>query len=259
MESVVAARRAGGLSFGGGPAAPLTGTHSEELEEQEEEDTLQARTREKAGALEVRSRQWAVEEERRRSATETQAREVAEKRRRDAYSEARELDTAEAYRVFLSVYPNAPETPEARKHLDAIQADDQAFAQARASLQGLEGYLSTRPKGRHAAEARREEVEGEPEWKQGIAPEEMDWFGFEEPAPRDPKAVKNEIRGLLKERFGRGAKRMLQAVDQCGDSPEDLLELADRVEKYVHFFIDTGASGLIGRQIREIASDPSSG
>jgi hypothetical protein len=108
-------------------------------------------------------------------------------------------------------------------------------------------------------ESRREEAEGEPEWKQGIAPEGADWFGFEEPPPRNPQDVKNEIRELLKERFGRGAKRLLQAVDQCGDTPEDLLELADRVEKYVHVFIDTGASGPIGREIRELLSGPSSG
>lgn len=105
-------------------------------------------------------------------------------------------------------------------------------------------------------EARREAEEEGAEWKEGILPEDAEWFGFEEPAPRDPQAVKQEIRELLKERFGRGAKRLLQAVDQCGDSPEDLLELADRVEKYIHVFIDTSASGSVGREIRDLIAGP---
>jgi len=104
-------------------------------------------------------------------------------------------------------------------------------------------------------EARRDGEDEEPDWKDGIAPaDDEDWFGLEEPASRDPEAVKNDIRELLKERFGRGAKRLLQAVDQCGDSQEDLLELAQRVEKYVHVFLDTSASAAIGREIRDLVS-----
>lgn len=78
-----------------------------------------------------------------------------------------------------------------------------------------------------------------------------EWLGVED-AHRDPTEVKQEIRELLNERFGKGAKRLLQAVDQCGDSVEDLLQLAERVEKYVHVFIDTGASNAIGKEIRSL-------
>lgn len=104
---------------------------------------------------EIQARLRAVEEERRRTAAETQARQAADKRRRDAYSEARKLDTAESYRIFLTVYPDAPEVAEARKQLAAIQADDKDFESARGSLEGVEAYLKARPRGRHALEARR--------------------------------------------------------------------------------------------------------
>jgi len=107
-------------------------------------------------------------------------------------------------------------------------------------------------------EAQRDAAAEELDWTAGIAPADEDWFGPEETAPRDPEAVKNDIRELLKQRFGRGAKRLLQAVDQCGDSQEDLLELAQRVEKYVHVFLDTSASAAIGREIRDLVSGESS-
>jgi hypothetical protein len=108
-------------------------------------------------------------------------------------------------------------------------------------------------------EARRDGEESEPEdWTEGIAPESDDWFGLGEVDARDPEAVKNDIRELLTQRFGQGAKRLLQAVDQCGESQEDLLDLADRVEKYVHVFLDTGASAAVGREIRALVSGSSS-
>lgn len=104
---------------------------------------------------EIQARLRAVEEERRRAAAESQARQAADKRRRDAYSEARKLDTAESYRIFLTVFPDGPEAAEARKQLAAIEADDKDFQAARGSLEGVEAYLKARPKGRHAPEARR--------------------------------------------------------------------------------------------------------
>ncbi len=106
-------------------------------------------------------------------------------------------------------------------------------------------------------EARRDEQEDA--WKEGIAPADDGWFDLEEEATaRSPEAVKNDIRELLKQRFGRGAKRLLQAVDQCGDSQEDLLELAQRVEKYVHVFLDTSSSAAIGQEIRDLVCGESS-
>jgi len=104
---------------------------------------------------EMEARLRVVDEERRRADAERRAAGATARRREEAYSEARKLDTAEAYRIFLTVYPDAPEAPEARKRLQRTAADDDAFEEARGSSQGLEAYLAERPKGRHAKEARR--------------------------------------------------------------------------------------------------------
>lgn len=80
-----------------------------------------------------------------------------------------------------------------------------------------------------------------------------DWFASPE-VMRDPAEIKKQIRDLLQQRFGRGAKRLLQAVEQCGDSDDDLLGLAERVEKYVHVFLDSRASRSVGEAIRALVS-----
>jgi len=98
-------------------------------------------------------------------------------------------------------------------------------------------------------ESRRAEAEGAT--PEGGEVPSGEWLGVED-AHRDPTDVKQEIRDLLNQRFGKNAKRLLQAVDQCGDSVDDLLQLAERVEKYVHVFIDTGASTAIGKEIRNL-------
>jgi hypothetical protein len=85
---------------------------------------------------------------------------------------------------------------------------------------------------------------------------ESDWFG-EEPQERDPKDIKNDIKALLKNRFGRGSKKLLQAVDRCGNSAEELNEMADRAEKYIQVFLDSHASQEVGRQIRHLVSGTS--
>lgn len=94
-----------------------------------------------------------------------------------------------------------------------------------------------------------------------------DWFGADQPEPpplqgadqpepsplqKDPEEIKKEIEVLLKRRFGRQARRLLKAVNECGNSIEELLVLAERVEKFVHVFIDTSISQSIGEKVREI-------
>lgn len=98
-------------------------------------------------------------------------------------------------------------------------------------------------------ESRRAEAEGA--GPDGGEVPSGEWLGVED-VHRDPTDVKQEIRDLLNQRFGKNAKRLLQAVDQCGDSVDDLLQLAERVEKYVHVFIDTRASTAIGKEIRTL-------
>ncbi len=88
-------------------------------------------------------------------------------------------------------------------------------------------------------------------------PFEGDFLGFEVAEPRpdpDPAEVREEIKQLLRQRFGRRAKRMIQAVDRCGDSLEDFLDLAERVEKYVRIFLDEAQARPVATAIREIAA-----
>jgi len=97
---------------------------------------------------------------------------------------------------------------------------------------------------------------------------ESDWFGEPEQAPREtdsvagpmpaparsPSEVKADIKSLLQERFGRGAKKLLQAVDRCGDSVAELNEMADRAEKYIQVFLDSSAAHDVARQVRQLIS-----
>lgn len=92
----------------------------------------------------------------------------------------------------------------------------------------------------------------------GAPPDVVDRAVPEGTDPSDPPAVKRQIRELLERRLGHGAKRLLQAVDQCGETSEDFLTLADRVERYVHFFIDEGISAAVRQEIRDLVSGPSS-
>jgi len=95
---------------------------------------------------------------------------------------------------------------------------------------------------------------------------ESDWFGEPEPeqAPepepaqaRTPAEIKKDIKSLLSERFGRGAKKLLQAVDRCGDSVEEMNEMADRAEKYIQVFLDSSAARDVARQLRQFISGSS--
>jgi general secretion pathway protein A len=69
---------------------------------------------------------------------------------------------------------------------------------------------------------------------------------------REPLAIKQDIRALLTRRFGRKAKQLLRAVDGCGDSAEELLELAERVRIYVQIFLDSQTCGTTSRDIRDL-------
>ncbi len=109
-----------------------------------------------AHRVEIEGRLRAAEERRRRAEAERRAGEAAAARRRSAYDKARDLDTPDAYRVFLATYPDTPEARRARKRLAAIEADDEAFRAARGNEGALQAYLATRPNGRHARQARAE-------------------------------------------------------------------------------------------------------
>ena len=181
---------------------------------------------------EVQARLRAVEEERRRTAAEMQARQAADRRRREAYSEARKLDTAESYRIFLTVFPDAPEAAEARKQLAAIQADDKDFEAARGSLEGLEAYLKARPRGRHAPEARRLAEEArtrtaQADWESARAAGTAEAFeGFLARWPQAPQAA--QARSALE-----GVRRAQAALparpDSGGGSPGIAVLAAPRV------------------------------
>jgi hypothetical protein len=84
-----------------------------------------------------------------------------------------------------------------------------------------------------------------------------DGFGLGEEF-REPHEIKQDIKCLLKRRFGRKSKRLIKAVDRCGNSVEELFELAGRVEKYVRVFLDNHASHSVGAEIRGFISGTSS-
>ncbi len=85
-----------------------------------------------------------------------------------------------------------------------------------------------------------------------------DWFDLDEGAP-DPAQVKDEIKKLLNERFGRKARRLLQAVDRCEDTLEALEELVGRIEKYVRVFLDARVAQQVAAEIRALLSGSSPG
>lgn len=103
---------------------------------------------------------------------------------------------------------------------------------------------------------------GEPEWLPEPGELEGDWFetlegggfeGFLDGSP-DPAQIKHEVRNLLRRRFGGKAKRLLQAVDRCGDSVEELNSLAERAEKYIRVFLDSREADAVGAEIRAVIS-----
>jgi hypothetical protein len=72
-------------------------------------------------------------------------------------------------------------------------------------------------------------------------------------APRvSPDEIREEIRGVLEKRLGREAKRLLQAVDKCGDSYEEFQQLVVRVERFVSAFVDPKSAKKIGAELDSI-------
>lgn len=102
----------------------------------------------------VEAERQKAESERRASDAVRGAQQAQQEQRRRAFEEVRRLDAPEGYRIFVATYPGTPEVQQAEKRLKELEADDHAFAGARASEQALERYLAERPQGRHAGEAR---------------------------------------------------------------------------------------------------------
>lgn len=82
-----------------------------------------------------------------------------------------------------------------------------------------------------------------------------EWAQESEPS-REPEEIKKEIKTLVRSRFGRGSRRLERAVDLCGDSVEELLDLAGRLERYIHVFLDHRSSQLLGQEIRGYITGP---
>ena len=83
---------------------------------------------------------------------------------------------------------------------------------------------------------------------------EDDWFGIAEERP-DANQIKRNIKWLLKRRFGRRSRRLSRAVDRCGDSFEELNDLAERLEKYVRLFLDNHEAPSFGKEIRKLIAE----
>ena len=72
-------------------------------------------------APEIEARLRLAQEARTRAVVERRAREQEQGRRAEAYAQAKKLDTPEAYRMFLTVYPDAPEAADARKRMNRAE------------------------------------------------------------------------------------------------------------------------------------------
>lgn len=64
--------------------------------------------------------------------------------------------------------------------------------------------------------------------------------------------VRKQIKVLLDQRFSRDAKRLMQAVDKCGDTFEDFEQLSVRVVRFVSAFVDPASANALGDEIRQI-------
>jgi len=77
-------------------------------------------------APEIEARLRLAQEARTRAVVERRAREQEQGRRAEAYAQAKKLDTPEAYRMFLTVYPDAPEAADARKRMNRAETRSSA-------------------------------------------------------------------------------------------------------------------------------------
>lgn len=119
------------------------------------EASRQAEIKEKIIELQEKRK---ADEASRKAAEEKQKRkqqDAADKRRVEVYNQARNSNTADAYKLFLTVYPNAPETKEIKKLIIEIEKEEAAFEEARDSEEKLKLFLGLHPKGNHAEEAAR--------------------------------------------------------------------------------------------------------
>jgi hypothetical protein len=67
-----------------------------------------------------------------------------------------------------------------------------------------------------------------------------------------PGELRDEIKALLESKFGRDAKRLMQAVEKCGDTYDDFQELATRVERFISAFVDPKSAKAVGVDLREL-------
>ena len=69
-----------------------------------------------------------------------------------------------------------------------------------------------------------------------------------------PDMVRDELKAVLENKFGRESKRLLQAVEKCGDTEKDFQQLVKRVERFVSAFVDPKSASKIGEELLEIVS-----
>jgi len=69
-----------------------------------------------------------------------------------------------------------------------------------------------------------------------------------------PEMVRDELKAVLENKFGRESKRLLQAVEKCGDTEKDFQQLVKRVERFVSAFVDPKSASKIGEELLVIVS-----
>jgi hypothetical protein len=73
-----------------------------------------------------------------------------------------------------------------------------------------------------------------------------------------PAEIREELKVILEQKFGRESKRLLQAVEKCGDTLDEFQQLVTRVERFVSAFVDPKSASQIGDELRQIVSKLSS-
>ncbi len=83
-----------------------------------------------------------------------------------------------------------------------------------------------------------------------------------EPAPAPPPPakkvtaaeIKEELKALLEQKFGKESKRLLQAVEKCGDTEDEFQQLVTRVERFVSAFMDPKSASKIAEELKQVVS-----
>lgn len=135
----------------------------------------------------------------------------AQKAEQDAWAQAQNDDTIEAYKDFLSSYPQSHLVSEARSRIERLQMDQEArgsweYAQSDGSVKAYEDFLRSYPQSSWAVEAR-QRIAGIHQDR-----EESDWYSVD--GCGDPQRLRDFIRTYPNSPRCSEAQAQIQAIAQ---------------------------------------------